>query len=664
MSRATGRRAARAFAPWGLGTMVVLLACGDTGLGPNTEVPVATVVVNPLTMELDPGDTIRFRAEARSLGGVVLSGRTFTWTSDRPSIVSVDASGLVTARAPGAAKVAAATGDRIGQGSVVVRSLPEPVATVDVEPTEADLLVGDTLRFAAVARSSGGAVLTGRTVTWSSDDPDAVSVSDEGLVTAQGEGVAWISGTVDGVVDSSEVRVTNPAPVISEIEPGTIQAGWSAFTLEVRGERFVSGSRVTWNGTPLETFFVSSTELHATVSASHVAAEGSAQITVSLPAPSTTVSNAMTFTVTSRPALTVDLLIAGNAVFLEDRLRLSAVARDQFGEVIEGKAISWTSSDSTIARIEGEHVRALAVGSVDLVARATPAQSQMRLSVVVAPAQGIIFEKSEAGGEPELFERSLDPVLAARRFFAPGTSGRQAAVSADGQKIAFVGRDGTGQSDIYVVNRDGSGLTRLTDDASISDQPAWSPDGSSLAFRSFRQGKSDIWLMDANGSDQRNLTYASVFVPEEVNERPTWSPDGSTLLFSRGFGITTELYKIGADGTGLAEFVARPGSDLLEATWSPTEAIVAFRRHDRAQGRSTIEFVSSVTGESLLYVAPVPAEARTPVLLGQGWIVMSAQAIPGSDQRTVALLNLQTGHVVVPTSGETGTLAEPAMLPR
>ncbi len=77
--------------------------------------------------------------------------------------------------------------------------------------------------------------------------------------------------------------------------------------------------------------------------------------------------------------------------------------------------------------------------------------------------------------------------------------------SPDGRKIAFGrDRDGNGSSDdIYVINADGSGQRRLTQDG---QQPLWSPDGQKIAFRSKRNGNDDIYVMNPDGSGQRNLT--------------------------------------------------------------------------------------------------------------------------------------------------------------
>lgn len=71
-----------------------------------------------------------------------------------------------------------------------------------------------------------------------------------------------------------------------------------------------------------------------------------------------------------------------------------------------------------------------------------------------------------------------------------------------------------GESSIYVMNSDGSGLTRLTHDGRIEISPIWSLDGRQIAYERARRGW-DIWVMGADGSNRQNLTC---HVPEDVRD--------------------------------------------------------------------------------------------------------------------------------------------------
>jgi dipeptidyl aminopeptidase/acylaminoacyl peptidase len=79
-------------------------------------------------------------------------------------------------------------------------------------------------------------------------------------------------------------------------------------------------------------------------------------------------------------------------------------------------------------------------------------------------------------------------------------------------KIAFTS-DRDGNSEIYVMNADGSGQTRLTNDGAIDNEPVWSPDGTKIAFWTERNGPAEIYVMNADGSGQINLTKNPALTP-------------------------------------------------------------------------------------------------------------------------------------------------------
>jgi Tol biopolymer transport system component len=126
--------------------------------------------------------------------------------------------------------------------------------------------------------------------------------------------------------------------------------------------------------------------------------------------------------------------------------------------------------------------------------------------------------------------------------------------SPDGRQIAFArprGRTGPGpccyssHSDIYVMNADGSGTRKLTHNARYNAEPALSPDGRKIAFRSTRNGNRDIYVMNADGSGKRNLTRHPA---QDV--RPSWSPDGRRIAFVSDRDGRLEAHVMNADGSG------------------------------------------------------------------------------------------------------------------
>ena len=118
--------------------------------------------------------------------------------------------------------------------------------------------------------------------------------------------------------------------------------------------------------------------------------------------------------------------------------------------------------------------------------------------------------------------------------------------SPDGSKIAFESNRDANQ-EIYVINTDGSGQTRLTNNGDHDKHPSWSPDGTKIAFSSDRDGTTlnyEIYTINPDGSGLIRLTDAIGW-----DEYPSWSPDGSKITFSSGRDGNSEIYIMNADGT-------------------------------------------------------------------------------------------------------------------
>lgn len=126
--------------------------------------------------------------------------------------------------------------------------------------------------------------------------------------------------------------------------------------------------------------------------------------------------------------------------------------------------------------------------------------------------------------------------------------------SPDGTRILF---DSTrdGNTELYVMDADGSNARRLTADAGEDWGGSWSPDGSRIAFNSDRTGAMEIYVMNADGSGVRQVTVAG-----GINTAPSWSPDGRRLAFTSQ----------DADGFDQVWSVAADGADLRNLSRSPT----------------------------------------------------------------------------------------------
>jgi Tol biopolymer transport system component len=125
---------------------------------------------------------------------------------------------------------------------------------------------------------------------------------------------------------------------------------------------------------------------------------------------------------------------------------------------------------------------------------------------------------------------------------------------------------------VYVMNSDGSNVVQLTfEDSADSYHPAWSPDGTKLAFGSTRDSNPEIYVMDPNGSNIIRLTFDSA-----QDAQPAWSPDGAKIAFVSDRDGNPEIFVMNADGSGPVNITNHAGSDLAPA-WSPDGTKIAFQ---------------------------------------------------------------------------------------
>ena len=191
----------------------------------------------------------------------------------------------------------------------------------------------------------------------------------------------------------------------------------------------------------------------------------------------------------------------------------------------------------------------------------------------ILPLSGEIAFSSDKDGDSEIYLMNAD-----------GTSLRQltenegvdypSSWSPDGRKLAFIS-DRTGTSEIFVMEIDGSGsVIQLTDDSGRDFEPIWSPDGRKIALNSWRDGDSEIFVMDPDGTNLVQLTDNDVI--ETVS---SWSPDSQKLAFSRAsksiFNPDFEIFVMNADGGNAIQLTDNDTHDLFTA-WSPDGQIIAF----------------------------------------------------------------------------------------
>jgi Tol biopolymer transport system component len=195
--------------------------------------------------------------------------------------------------------------------------------------------------------------------------------------------------------------------------------------------------------------------------------------------------------------------------------------------------------------------------------------------------------------------RALDPPR------EPNSHDTEPAWSPDGKKIAFTrfvpGAGFFGLFEIFTMTADGEGATNLTHDDPYANsfgsyEPAWSPDGKKIAFtRTVHSDSvstdSEIFLMNADGSGVQRLTHNDTSFVQPTDSSPTWSPDGSRIAFSSFRNGSFDIYTMRADGSDLRK-VTGEGPDHYPS-WSPDGTKIAFANQRAEYGGYEISVVNS-----------------------------------------------------------------------
>lgn len=166
-----------------------------------------------------------------------------------------------------------------------------------------------------------------------------------------------------------------------------------------------------------------------------------------------------------------------------------------------------------------------------------------------------------------------------RRLTNFGVYTAEGVLSPDGRRIVFTSLK-DGDLDIYTMNVDGTDLRRLTNTPGYDGGPWWSPDGTQIVYRAHhptdaadlkeyrdllaahvvRPTRVELWVMNADGSNQRQITQLG-----GANFGPSWTPDGRHIIFSSNYknprGGNFDLFIVGLDGSGLTQVTNDEGFD-------------------------------------------------------------------------------------------------------
>jgi len=203
---------------------------------------------------------------------------------------------------------------------------------------------------------------------------------------------------------------------------------------------------------------------------------------------------------------------------------------------------------------------------------------------------------ADGHGQHRLTEHDVSTASPARLLFQV-----EPAWSRDGTKIAFTSRR-AGSFDVYVMNADGTGTKRLTSTKENDTHPTWAPSDASIAFAR----DSDIWVMDADGSNARRVSD-----PMAEESEPAWAPDGRWIAYVRREPGTAsrEIWLMRPDGSQRHRLLPQTGTTTSPA-WSPDSTKLAFSSNE--EGSVFEIYTVGVDGQGLRTVVPTTADNFEP----------------------------------------------------
>ncbi len=311
------------------------------------------------------------------------------------------------------------------------------------------------------------------------------------------------------------------------------------------------------------------------------------------------VATVATYTVTLEPADT--------AIDVLETAQLSATVTDAAGQVVQNPALDWGSTNPVVAGVDGNGlVTGGHAGVTSIVVTYLGVVATTRVVVAGEAVEKIAFESDRDGGT-RVYVMNTDGSDLTRLGSGDGFSEYNPAWSPDGSRIAVWHQpEGSDGWDIYLLAPDGSGATNLTNNPAHYRFQAWSPDGTRLAFI-IDTGTTDVYTINADGSGLVNLTND----PTALSRYPAWSPDGTRIAFDALYDDGTTVRRVinvmNADGSGRVRVANHDGDDY-QPVWSPDGSRIAFENQDT---RRTIYTVNA-DGSGLTRLSPADTSATKP----------------------------------------------------
>lgn len=537
----------------------MVAACGGPDPTGVPSVDVAVVEVDPPAASLSVGDTIRLTAVVKDAAGEELPGVAVTWstqTTGLASVVGVGAQGRVTVLGAGTAVITASAGGKTGRAELgVVNPLPS------LSGLAPEVVWAGGPDFVLVV--AGGGFVQGSRVHWN-------GVQRPTTFVGKSELRAVIPAAEIASPGSAQVTVVSPAPGGGTSEPHTV-------TVEEAPDPVGPPAEVVLDVDSLALMEGDTVRLTATV----LDAEG--RVVTGL---------FVGWTSTGPDVAPVDYA-GGVTAIRPGSATVTAALQNGLSASIPVRVEADYPYDLIFTGWDGVDGSTLRFYELDL---ADPTRSAMRAGpdaesgAAVPSPDGlrVAYVLAMPGGLRRLMVADADGSDAVELHTTADVSCGGFTWSPDSERVAFSCRVIDNDPDVWVVDSDGTGLTNITDDhVGRQEGPSWSPvlagGASRIAYAQFVNGEPQIWSMLPDGSDAKQIT-------DGLDHQPAWSPDGTTIAFQRtGAAIFGDIWLVDADGGNERGLVGvyLSGAQSTPA-WSPDGRLVAFVSAHQTYGTGSL----------------------------------------------------------------------------
>src|SRR5438094_2158258 len=508
--------------------------------------PASVLRIEPPTVYLLPSENTRVSPRALRDDRAPAAPVTVTWKSLRPGIASVDQDGVIVALAPGQGTVqVTSSGGLTATAPVVVQ--PSDIAIQ--EPVPLVMSPGDVDTLHVVVPAQGGRLVSPLALQWSAVDPGVARVSLTGVVTAVAPGRTTL--TVAGLLQTKAVDIL----VHKTVEALTVfPTPKTELPLPIQGTAKFQVQALTADKSPVPEapfrWTVGDTSLASFDPTSGVLTgrrAGKTTLVVKGPGPGLVVTWQIRVI-----AAGLKISAARLGLPLNRRYALKANFADEAGVVIgPATGVTWASDNSPVAAVaEDGTVSTAGYGHAHVTATAPGG----RRAVAEVFVQGEIVVASSRTGRFQLYSAERANLAQLRKVMDDTAVATEPAFSPDGSRIAFTStRDG--QPEIYIMDADGTSAARLTSPPGADGDASFTADGQAVVYHSQRTGHRQIFLQPITSSDAVQLTQE----PAD-NSQPTVSPDGETIAFVSNRDGTNHIWLMSKDGSSQRPLTRGPQS--------------------------------------------------------------------------------------------------------